>query len=155
MFDRSVRSVMSRRNVLKAPSATPVARAARLMERKNVGALLVVDGGKLVGIFTERDVVFRVVAHGLDVRTTRVGDVMSRSPQTVEPDERFGYALLIMHEKGFRHLPVVDDGRIVGILSARTAMDPELEEFVSEAERRKHLLGSRTRPARGPTRPRG
>lgn len=142
MFDRSVRSVMSRRNVLKARSSTTVARAARLMERKNVGALLAVDDGRLVGIFTERDIVFRVVARGLDLESTRVADVMTRTPHTVGPGERFGYALLIMHEKSFRHLPVVEDGRIVGILSARSAMDPDLEEFVSEAQRRKYFLAS-------------
>ena len=139
---------MSRRNVLKAPSSTTVARAARLMERKNVGALLAVDDGRLVGIFTERDIVFRVVARGLDVESTRVADAMTRTPQTVGPDERFGYALLIMHEKGFRHLPVVDGGRIVGMLSARSAMDPDLEEFVSEAQRREHLLAARAGAAR-------
>ncbi len=139
---------MSRRNVLKAPSSTTVARAARLMERKNVGALLVVDDGRLVGIFTERDIVFRVVARGLDVESTRVADVMTRAPHTVGPDERFGYALLMMHEKSFRHLPVVDGGRIVGMLSARSAMDPDLEEFVSEAQRREHLLAARVAAAR-------
>ena len=55
-----------------------------------------------------------------------------------------------MHQGGFRHLPVVDDGRIVGVLSSRSAMDPELEEFVSEAERRKHLIGNRGSLARNP-----
>jgi CBS domain-containing protein len=151
VFDRSVKEMMSRRNLLKAGSSTTVARAARLMERKNVGALLAVDDGKLVGIFTERDIVFRVVAHGRDVATTRVADVMTRQPHTIGPHERFGLALLIMHDKGFRHLPVVDGGRIVGILSARRAMDPDLEEFVSEAERRKHLLASHA-PRAGSTR---
>jgi CBS domain-containing protein len=142
MFDHPVRNVMNKRNVLVGPPDTPVARAAQRMARKNVGAMLVVDDETLVGIFTERDVVFRVVAKGLDLRATRVADVMTRSPTTIDPGERFGYALCVMHERGFRHLPVVDRGRIVGILSARSAMDPELEEFVSEAERRKHLRAS-------------
>ncbi len=147
MFDTTVRSVMRRRNVLRAPPETSVARAARLMARKNVGAVMVIEDGRLAGIFTERDVVFRVVACGLDPRATRLADVMTRKPQTIGPDERFGRALLIMHDKGFRHLPVVDDGKLVGIVSARSAMDPDLEEFVSEAKRREHFLGSG-----GPTR---
>jgi CBS domain-containing protein len=138
MFDRPIRSVMQRRKVLKGPPETLVSKAAKLMAAKNVGALMVVEGGRLIGIFTERDVVFRVVARGLDARTTAVSDVMSPAPQTVHPDKPFGYALLVMHENGFRHLPVVENGKPIGIVSARSAMDPELEEFTSEAQRRRH-----------------
>jgi len=138
MFDTPVRSVMQRQKVLKAPPDTLVSEAAKLMAAKNAGAVMVVEDDCLVGIFTERDVVFRVVAKGLDARTTRLADVMTRSPHTVEPDKPFGYALLIMQEKGFRHLPVIEDGKPVGIVSSRSAMDPELEEFVSEAHRRKY-----------------
>jgi len=138
MFDIPVRGVMQRRNVLKAPPETLVSKAAQLMATKNVGAVMVVEGERLVGIFTERDVVFRVVARGLDAQMTRLAEVMTPSPHTVDPDKPFGYALLLMHEKGFRHLPVIQDGKPIGIVSSRSAMDPELEEFVSEAQRRKH-----------------
>jgi CBS domain-containing protein len=109
------------------------------MRRRKVGALVVIDDRSLVGIFTERDVVFRVVAAGLDSRSVRVGDVMTGSPITIAPSELFGYALSVMHERRFRHLPVVDGETVVGIVSARSALDPELEEFVAEANRRKHL----------------
>jgi CBS domain-containing protein len=139
MFDRPVRSVMQRRKILKAPPDTMVAKAAKLMEGTNAGALMIVEQERLVGIFTERDVVFRVVAQGLDPQATAVAAVMTRSPRTIGPDESFGYAMHIMHEGGFRHLPVVEDGKPVGIVSARSAMDPDLEEFVSEAQRRKHF----------------
>ena len=64
---------------------------------------------------------------------------MTRDPITVAPDETFGYALLLMHENGFRHAPVVEGGCPVGVVSARYALDPELEEFAAEAERRKHI----------------
>jgi len=138
MFDIPVRGVMQRRNVLKAPPETLVSKAAQLMATKNVGAVMVVEGERLVGIFTERDVVFRVVARGLDAQMTRLAEVMTPSPHTVDPEKPFGYALLLMHEKGFRHLPVIQDGKPIGIVSSRSAMDPELEEFVSEAQRRKH-----------------
>jgi len=139
MFDTPVRSVMQGQKLLKAPPETLVSDAARLMATKKVGAIIVVEGECLVGIFTERDVVFRVVARGLDAQATRIADVMTREPHTVEPDKPFGYALLIMQENGFRHLPVIEDGRPIGIVSSRSAMDPELEEFVSEAHRRRHF----------------
>jgi CBS domain-containing protein len=64
---------------------------------------------------------------------------MTPAPDTVDPDKSFGYALLIMHERGFRHLPVIQNSKLVGIVSSRSAMDPELEEFSSEARRRKHI----------------
>jgi CBS domain-containing protein len=130
---------MQREKVLKASPSTFVTRAAELMAGKNVGAVMVIDQRRLVGIFTERDAVFRVVARGLDARTTRLADVMTPEPRTIEPDRPFGYALMVMHEHGFRHLPVVENGRLVGIVSARSAMDPEMEDFVSEAQRRKHF----------------
>ena len=138
MFDQPVRNVMQRRSVLKVPPQTLVTKAAKLMAKKNVGAVMVIEDGRLVGIFTERDIAFRVVAQGLDAQTTRLAEVMTPAPDTVDPDKPFGYALLRMDEGGFRHLPVIKDGNVVGIVSARSAMDPALEEFVSEAHRRKH-----------------
>jgi CBS domain-containing protein len=64
---------------------------------------------------------------------------MTADPKTVAPDESFGYALLLMHQHGFRHAPVIEDGHPIGVISARHALDPDLEEFVAEAERRKHI----------------
>ena len=93
-----------------------------------------------MGIFTERDIAFRVVACGLDAQKTRLADVMTPAPDTIDPEKPFGYALLRMHERGFRHLPVIKDGKVVGIVSARNAMDPALEEFAFEAQRRDHYL---------------
>jgi CBS domain-containing protein len=130
---------MQRRKVLKAPPGTSVLRATKLMAQKNVGAVMVIDNDQLVGIFTERDVVFRVVASGLDPAKTQLADVMTVNPFTIDPEKPLGYALLLMHEKGFRHLPVIEAGKPIGIVSARSAMDPDLEEFVSEAQRREHF----------------
>jgi signal-transduction protein with cAMP-binding, CBS, and nucleotidyltransferase domain len=64
---------------------------------------------------------------------------MTKSPVFVDPGETFGYALLLMHENGFRHVPVVVNGEPIGIVSARSALDPDLEEFESEARRRKAI----------------
>ncbi len=130
---------MERRKLLKAAPETLVSEAAKLMAAKNVGAVLVVEAKCLVGIVSERDIAFRVVALGLDPQATRLADVMTRAPHTVDPDKPFGYALLVMQENGFRHLPVVQDGKVIGIVSSRSAMDPDLEEFVFEASRRTHF----------------
>jgi len=140
MYTQRVKCVMERKNRLVAPPETTVAKAAKLMAKKNVGAIMVVEDRQLVGIFTERDTVFRVVAEGLDVAKTRIGEVMTRSPVTVGPDEIFGRALLLMHDNGFRHVPVVENGEPIGIVSSRMALDPDMEEFVSETQRRLSLL---------------
>ena len=135
MFDTAVRNVMRRSDLLKGPPTLAVAAAAQRMAKKNVGAIVVMERERVVGIFTERDIVFRVIARGLDPSTTRVGDAMTRSPHTIGPDEPFGHGLLVMHDKRFRHLPVVENGKLLGIVSARSALDPDLEEFVAEAQR--------------------
>ena len=140
MFDRSIKSIMAleREHFLTAPPHTTVSDAARLMATRNAGAVLVVQGERLVGIFTERDVVFRVIARDLDPAATPLEAVMTPSPRTLEPNRTYGHALLLMQENGFRRVPVVQEGRLLGIVSSRNAMDPELEEFVSEQRRREH-----------------
>jgi CBS domain-containing protein len=130
---------MQRKEVLKASPSTFVTRAAELLAGKNVGAILVMDKRRLAGIVTERDTAFRVIARGLDARTTRLADVMTIKRHTIDPNKPFGYALMVVHEHGFRRLPVVEHGRPAGIVSARSAMDPEWEDCASEAQRRKHF----------------
>jgi len=139
VFSQPVRSVMRRQKFLTASPATTVASACVLMAKRNVGAVIVVQRGRLVGIFTERDAVFRVVAQGRDPRITRLVDVMTTAPATIAPDKSYGHALLIMHENSCRHVPVIEDGKPIGIVSARSALDPEMEEFEVEAQRRRHL----------------
>ena len=143
MFSEPVRAVMEREKLLVAPPETTVSEAAALMARRQVGAVMVVEHEHLVGIFTERDAVFRVIARGRDAQTTRLADVMTTAPRTVDPDKSFGYALLLMSENGFRHVPVIENGKLIGIVSARNALDPDLEEFVSESQRRKQILRER------------
>ena len=100
---------------------------------------MVVEGGRLVGIFTERDALFGVIAEGRDPRSTRLGEVMTRDPQTIGPDKPLGHALHMMYEGGFRHVPVVENGRPLGMVSARDALGPELREFESELVQREHI----------------
>jgi CBS domain-containing protein len=106
-----------------------VADAARTMKRHNVGALLVVEHTRLVGIFTERDALFRVLAEGRSPALTRVEDVMTAQPQTIHPDEPFVHALRTMHGGKFRHLPVVEFERPLGMVSVRDALDEDLDEL--------------------------
>jgi CBS domain-containing protein len=143
VFTQPVRNIMEQRKLLTAPPQTTVLQAAVLMAKKHVGAVLVVEEERLVGIFTERDAVFRVIARKLYPATTQLADVMTRDPRTISPDKSFGHAMLLMHEQHFRHLPVVENGKPVGIVSARNALDPDLEEFVAEERRRKHIEETR------------
>lgn len=139
MYGQRIKEVMEREHMLRAPPNTTVADAARQMAEQKVSAVLVLDGGKLAGIFTERDAVFRVIATGRDARSTTLADVMTADPITIGPDKTFGQALALMHERGIRHVPVVEDGKVVGVVSARDALDPDLEEFVCEAQRRQSI----------------
>lgn len=113
-----------------------VLEAAILMKEKGKGALLVVEGTRLSGIFTERDALFRVIAAGRDPASTRLADVMTPQPQTMHPDEPFVKALRLMHKRGFRHLPVVEHGRPLGVVSARDALDDDLYELRVELVQR-------------------
>ncbi len=139
MFSLLIKEVMDPKKLLVLPPDTTVTEAAKRMAQMNIGAAMVVEGNQLVGIFTERDALLRVTACDRDPMRTPLGDVMTRDLLTVSSDQSYGYALLMMYERGFRHAPVVDDGRVVGIVSSRNAMDPALEEFSSEMHRREHL----------------
>ena len=136
MTHRTIRTIIEQQQVIAAPADTTVIAAARLMRDHNVGAVMVVEDGKLAGVFTERDALFRVIAEGRDVDTTALGEVMTRNPQTITPDKPFADALHLIYEGGFRHVPVVEDGRPVGMISARDALGPELEDFIYELLRR-------------------
>lgn len=140
MFSERVGSLMQRENLLTAPPETTVSAAALLMAVRKVGAIMVTRDGKLIGIFTERDVVFRVVAQSRDVKNTLLSEVMTPKPVTIDPGKSFGYALMLMHKNGFRHMPVTENGKPVGMVSARHALDPDLEEFTSESSRREQIL---------------
>ena len=139
MPQRPIRDLITGQKILTAAKETTVSEAARLMKKMNVGAVMVVEKEKLVGIFTERDVVFRVLAESRDPKATRLAEVMTPKPQTVTPDRPVGHALHLMFESGFRHVPVVEHGRPVGMVSARDALGPELREFEAEVQRRTQI----------------
>ncbi len=139
MTERTIREIIEGQELLTAPAGMTVAEAARLMKKRNVGAMMVVDNDKLVGMFTERDALFRVLAAGLDGTTTLLSAVMTAKPRTISPDRLFVQALSVMHEGRFRHLPVVENDRPIGMISVRDALGAELEAFVYELLRQEQV----------------
>jgi CBS domain-containing protein len=136
---RSIRSIIAGQTPATAVRTATVHDAARQMKRQNIGSLLVVDGTRLIGIFTERDALFRVIAGGRDPATTTLGDVMTPQPQTIHPDEPFLRALRIMHEGRFRHLPVVEFDRPLGLVSVRDALDEDLYDLRIDLAQRQDM----------------
>jgi len=125
---RPIRSMIEGQVPQTAAGTAAVSEVARTMRDRNIGALMIVDGSRLTGVFTERDALFRVLAPGRDPATTPVGAVMTPSPQTIHPDKPFVEAVRMMIEGGYRHVPVVENGRVLGMVSVRDALDPEVNE---------------------------
>jgi CBS domain-containing protein len=135
MADRTVRDMMTT-NPRTATPDLPVAEAAQLMQSEDVGSLPVVDGDRLVGVITDRDMAVRVVAEGKDPNSTTVGEIHSQGPVTTSPNEDLDEALRKMARHQVRRAPVVDEGRLVGILAqadiAREAESHTTGEFVED-----------------------
>jgi CBS domain-containing protein len=104
--------------IFSVPPDTTVAAAVELINAKRVGAVLVMTGAQLVGIFTERDVLRRVVGERRNPDITRVGEVMTRDVVVMRPTSTVQDAMTVVAERRCRHLPVVEDGRVLGIVSA-------------------------------------
>ena len=118
MSNRQLGEIIRRRNPVTLPVTASVQQACRLMRDHRVGAILVTESdGRLSGLFTGRDAVARVVAEALDAATTTLGSVMTVQPDTLKPNAHAIDALRMMQDGGYRHLPVLDDSRIVGIVS--------------------------------------
>ena len=139
MAERTVRQIIEGQEPITAPANMTVCDAAQLMKQRNIGALMVVEEDKLVGVFTERDALFRVLAGGIDPTVARLAEVMTRNPQVIAPTVGFTVALQMMHDGRYRHLPVVEEGRVIGIVSVRDALGPELEAFVYEMLREEQI----------------
>lgn len=136
MTERTVFQSMAQRHVVSvAPTAT-VYSAACVMTRANCGSVLIIDAGNtLLGIVTERDLMTRVIAKSVDPAKATVADIMTRSPHCVVPETKVADAVLIMIERGFRHLPVVTEAnKILGVFSVRDAMPKEVQAAEGLAE---------------------
>lgn len=135
MPTRKISQIINNQRILVAAGDISVRAAARLMAEAHVGSIMIAADGRLVGIFTERDALNRVLAAGLDPDKVRLSDVMTADPQCVTPDHQLGHALHLMFEGGFRHMPVVENGRPIGMVSSRDALGHELSAFEEERER--------------------
>lgn len=137
MHRKVVPDIVSEQKIELLPASTTVRAAARNMAERHIGAVLIGEGDRLMGIFTERDLLIRVVARGLDPDATPLTAVMTPDPDTVGPDDLASLALERMRTSGYRHVPVVEDGKVVGIVSLRdlyAAAKRELEEDLQQRE---------------------
>lgn len=141
MPTRKIRQVIENQEILTALPDVSVREAARRMAAARVGAIMITDDERLIGIFTERDALVRVLSAGLDASSVTIGEVMTPQPMTSSPEVPLGHALHLMFEGGFRHVPIVEDGRPVGMISARDALGPELVDFEHELEQRDSITG--------------
>ncbi|NYZ11349.1 CBS domain-containing protein [Azospirillum sp. RWY-5-1] len=132
MPNRPIRTIIQNQRVHTVPTNASVRTAAHIMKENKISSVMVVDGDRLAGIFTERDALFRVLAGGLDPDRTTMAQVMTSDPITTTADRPLVHALHLMQEGGFRHIPVVDRGRPAGMVSMRDAMGIELARFERE-----------------------
>ena len=134
-----VHDIMKRhRPVVAGPDETAQAAAARMTEEA-CGSVLVCDGDRLCGIFTERDLMTRVVGQGLDPKMTRLKQVMTHDPDRIESTATACEALWRMDELGCRHLPVMEGGHVLGMVSMRDLPLETVAEVLPELERRRVL----------------
>lgn len=136
MTQRVISNIIEGRPLISCKKDSTVRDACKLMTAKKISALAVVDKDRLVGIFTERDAMAKILAAGRDPDKTAISEVMAADPQTVRAAMPLAYALHVMFEGGFRHVPIVDDnGAPVGMVSARDALGEDLVRLERELER--------------------
>ena len=130
----TIRDLLINRTIHYVQPDQTVFEAARYMVASKVGAVPVLEGTSLVGIFSERDIMSKVVTQRLDPGTTRIGEVMSTEIRTLAPESSCEDAMVLMQTHGVRHLPVCDDRTLVGFLSLRDLLRHTLDEKSGEAD---------------------
>ena len=143
MPGRPVRSILHRRRsgpeLVSARSDETVCNAAKCMAENGCGSILIIEDGRLLGIFTERDLLVRVAAVGLDLTTTRLRDVMTTDPEFIDAEEPVEEAVRRMDEGAFRHLVVVDGERVLGVISTRDIPALTMGRMAKELDQRHRL----------------
>lgn len=127
-----IRDVLHQRELFSVEETQSVCEVARRMHELNVGAILVVQNGELRGVFSERDLMTRIVLEGLQPDSTPVGRVMSTNLSTIDESATLEEAMELMKAHGCRHLPVMRDTKVVGFLSMRDVMHHELAHKTEE-----------------------
>jgi len=138
MQRKIVPNVVARKKVVTVVVEDTAFQAAKLMADNHIAALVVVDGeSKIIGIVTERDMTQRIIAAGLDGKTTLVKHIMTENPDTLSPEDSAGDALELMQTRNYRHLPVTEDGKCIAVVSIRylyASVKEALEEDIRETE---------------------
>jgi len=142
MATRPVREIITRDRPLVGHPDDTVWTAAEEMAEHGCGSILVCDGGKLRGIFTERDLLVRVVAAGRDAARTKLAEVMTREPDTIEGSQPVVEAVRRMDEGCYHHLPVLEGNRLLGVITLRDVPLDVMVRLQPELEQR-HLLAER------------
>lgn len=137
---RKLGDVVFDQHPLVLDQSASVLEACRQMRDRRAGSVVVTDAaGRLVGIFTGRDAVGRVLAHGRDARTTQLADVMTRQPASLSPGQSAIEALRLMWDGGFRHLPLVKQGAVVGVVSRGDFKGLEVGQHEDERDLWEHM----------------
>jgi len=137
-----ISQILADRDLYSVERSQTVFEVASRMAALHVGAILVLEGGSLCGIFSERDLMLRVVLAGRDPRTVPVGEVMTPNPTSVDESAPAEEAMEIMHQNNCRHLPVLRQGQVAGMVSMRDLMRLELEDKTSELEHMRSYIQS-------------
>jgi CBS domain-containing protein len=139
MAERAVREIIRRSVMVTGTPRQTVHTAARAMAEHRCGSIVVLDRDRLVGIFTERDLLSRVVAAGKHPARTHLAEVMTRDPDTIAADADVAEAIRRMDEGSFRYLPVMEGGRLVGMISAKDLPYAAIGELARELDNRHDL----------------
>lgn len=135
MERKIVPDVINGQSIHKVAPSDTARSAARMMRDRKIAAVVVMEAERLVGIITERDMTTRVIAAGLNPDTTLARDIMTANPDTLGPDDKASEAIRMMREHNYRHLPVVDGHKVVGMVSVRdlyAVYNTELEQDLKD-----------------------
>ncbi len=134
--------LMGNQTTISAEPHQTVLEVAKMMVERNIGAVPVLQSGELVGIFSERDLMSRVVVNGRDPASTPVSEVMTEDPLTVAPKDTLETCMTLMRRHGFRHLPVCSGRELIGVVSLRDILLHDLDEKDDEVRMMRAYLHS-------------
>jgi CBS domain-containing protein len=134
LFSEPIKNLNRRAGKISVPPGTTIGETARIMKEHRIGCVLVEEEGRLLGIFTERDILTKLVGTGYDPAKVQVDSVMTKNPETLTPEDPIAFAVQRMSVGGYRHLPLIEatTGRPVGILSVKDIVDYLADYFPQE-----------------------
>jgi CBS domain-containing protein len=134
--------LVGKKPLVSVTRETPISNIAALLYTNRIGAVLVVDDGRISGLVSERDICAGLHTHGAAILTATAAEIMSSPVVTARPDESIQRAMETMTDRRFRHLPIVEDGRILGLVSIGDLVAKRIEEAESEAQAMKAYIAS-------------